>query len=108
MSIEHEVTTTVHETIRYVSNDSQVEGYVCIVDGRITLGKVSLCRSSDSPVFQIDIETPADLHLLIEVATALLKELDEEEDSVCENCGDPCEYHPEVCLCKACEEGTTN
>jgi len=26
------------------------------------------------------------------------------ENAACENCGDPCDYHSELCLCEKCEK----
>ncbi len=49
-----------------------------------------------------------DTHLAMHFREYLQKCADEENDSlsdisVCEHCGDPCEYHSEICLCKKCE-----
>jgi hypothetical protein len=81
MSIEREVITTVHETIRYRVEDAPAEGYICMVGGKITLGKIMLDDNRDSSSLHINIETVGDLHLLIKIATALLEELERDEET---------------------------
>ena len=81
MSIHRKKTTEVNEKIEYFgSAGNYVCGYIRLINGRITAGRINLFGIDvDRCISIADIR---DLRDLIEVATALLEELerDEEED----------------------------
>jgi len=48
-------------------------------------------------------------HMSGEIARKLGIHPPSRDDAVCENCGNPCDYDSEMCLCKKCElAGTPN
>ena len=81
MSIKREKVVDVTERITYLTYQAEAEGYAKIENGKVVFISIDML-GYDNPVFIAKIDCTNRLRMLTEVSTALLEELekDEEED----------------------------